>query len=908
MDSSLKKILRENYVDGVLHTHVSMSGLKGKFMFNRDSLENFWKVYCDLVQNDNNIFCIAEKSERYLPVLVDVDLKYRDDEKIVSGLYSKKQLQTVVEVYQSTLRQIVDNCDSKDLTCVVLEKELYHEEKNEVAFIKNGFHLHFPFLFLEKEGQEIHLIPRVQNIIKEMNLFENVVEDSSVVIDKACCKVPWLLYGSRKNDKAKPYKVTTIYDDKMEEMSLEKAFSNYVIYDNKGNPIKIDEAKIEYYLPRILSILCYGRPTKELKRGLISPLKEQLKKEKDRDKKSTINYNRLGVAESLEIARKLLPMLCDRRTEDRNDWMTVGWVLYNISDGNSEGLDLWCDFSSRCQEKYDENSCIYQWERMAKRDLGLGTLKFFAKNDSPELYRAFKEERSKKHIESSLEGSHNDIAKALFEEYSDEFVCASVSRKIWYQYRNHHWEEIEEGVFLREKISEKIVGKYTDVAKKLYDELRNCEDKVNQSFINAKLKSINKMITNLKSAPYKNNVMREAADVFYEPRFIHKLDLDGSIVCFKNGVYDLKTSLLRPGRPEDYISKVLPINYIEFSEDDEKVQDVHSFLEQVFPDKSIRKYFLDVTSDVFLGGNPEKIIVFWTGEGNNGKTVTQTLFEKMLDKLAIKLNTTIITGKKPSAGSAFADLARAGGGVRWCVLEEPDGDESISIGILKILTGNDTYYARDLYEKGKDGREITPMFKLVFICNKLPKIRYADKAIWNRVRVIPFESTFCKPDENIPATYEEQLLHKRFPMDNQFTLKIPNMVEAFAWVLLNHRKQIMHKPRSEPEKVRIATELYKKQNDVYRQFIEECIMESKESYMTLTELYMYFKDWYKESMPGHTLPIKHEIEEYFSKVWGEPEHGKKWKGYKQITDKDRIESGDIVILENGDLNGFNPEK
>lgn len=908
MDSSLKKILRENYVDGVLHTHVSMSGLKGKFMFNRDSLENFWKVYCDLVQNDNNIFCIAEKSERYLPVLVDVDLKYRDDEKIVSGLYSKKQLQTVVEVYQSTLRQIVDNCDSKDLTCVVLEKELYHEEKNEVAFIKNGFHLHFPFLFLEKEGQEIHLIPRVQNIIKEMNLFDNVVEDSSVVIDKACCKVPWLLYGSRKNDKAKPYKVTTIYDDKMEEMSLEKAFSNYVIYDNKGNPIKIDETKIEYYLPRILSILCYGRPTKELKRGLISPLKEQLKKEKDRDKKSTINFNRLGVAESLEIARKLLPMLCDRRTEDRNDWMTVGWVLYNISDGNSEGLDLWCDFSSRCQEKYDENSCIYQWERMAKRDLGLGTLKFFAKNDSPELYRAFKEERSKKHIESSLEGSHNDIAKALFEEYSDEFVCASVSRKIWYQYRNHHWEEIEEGVFLREKISEKIVGKYTEVAKKLYDELRNCEDKVNQSFINAKLKSINKMITNLKSAPYKNNVMREAADVFYEPRFIHKLDLDGSIVCFKNGVYDLKTSLLRPGRPEDYISKVLPINYIEFSEDDEKVQDVHSFLEQVFPDKSIRKYFLDVTSDVFLGGNPEKIIVFWTGEGNNGKTVTQTLFEKMLDKLAIKLNTTIITGKKPSAGSAFADLARAGGGVRWCVLEEPDGDESISIGILKILTGNDTYYARDLYEKGKDGREITPMFKLVFICNKLPKIRYADKAIWNRVRVIPFESTFCKPEDNVPATYEEQLLHKRFPMDNQFTLKIPNMVEAFAWVLLNHRKQIIHKPRSEPEKVRIATELYKKQNDVYRQFIEECIMESKESYMTLTELYMYFKDWYKESMPGHTLPIKHEIEEYFSKVWGEPEHGKRWKGYKQITDKDRIESGDIVILENGDLNGFNPEK
>ena len=56
--------------------------------------------------------------------------------------------------------------------------------------------------------------------------------------------------------------------------------------------------------------------------------------------------------------------------------------------------------------------------------------------------------------------------------------------------------------------------------------------------------------------------------------------------------------------------------------------------------------------------------------------------------------------------------------------------------------------------------------------------------MWNRIRVIPFESTFCRPDDPAPETYEEQLLQKRFPMDKEFGAKIPGMVQAFAWVLL----------------------------------------------------------------------------------------------------------------------------
>ena len=55
-------------------------------------------------------------------------------------------------------------------------------------------------------------------------------------------------------------------------------------------------------------------------------------------------------------------------------------------------------------------------------------------------------------------------------------------------------------------------------------------------------------------------------------------------------------------------------------------------------------------------------------------------------------------------------------------------------------------------------------------------------------------------------------------MDKDFGEKIPGMLQAFTWMLLKHRQNI--KDRVEPEKVRMATAIYRKQNDIYRQFIQ----------------------------------------------------------------------------------------
>lgn len=898
----IKRILRENMQDGVFHTHVSLINPRGKFLLNRSQIEEFWDVYCSMVDCDLSFddsefptFGLAEKSQQFLPILVDVDLKVRDEGDVVENrLYTEEQLKSVVSIYQSVMRQVIQDCSDEDLICVVLEKNMYTLTKNNTTYLKHGFHLHFPYCFLDKKDQELQIIPRVKEELRTCNLFSRLgIENSGDVIDKGCCSVPWLTYGSRKNETAQPYEVTKVYDANLETVSLENAFKRYMLYNEREKLIPI-AGKVSHYLPRILSIIPFNRQTKTIKKGIASPLKEQIK---NKDRKTSTIHRKLDVVEALAIARKLVPLLADFRADDRLEWLNVGWVLYNISEGSNEGLDIWCEFSSRNEEKYNEDECIFEWEKMTIKGYSIGTLKHYAKQDNPIEYQKFKDAEARKFIEASLEGSHNDIAKALYAMYSDEFVCASVSNQAWYQFVGNMWRKIDMGVFLREKISGSFVNKYFEAIKELYNELRDAGNtKSKESLVQVKIKNVNGIIKNLKSAPFKNNVMREACEVFYDPDFGDRLDMDPYIIAFKNGVYDLNLNVFRPGRPEDYISKCMGVNYVNFTEDDERVQEVYTFFEQIFPDSSLRKYYMDVSADIFVGGNLQRVIIFYLGSGSNGKSVSIKLTELMFGPLSIKMNTNILTGKKPNPGAAYADLARSGGGVRQIVFDEPDPGEMINAGILKLLSGGDSYFTRDLFEKGKDSKEIQPMHHLRFVCNKLPAIRNMDRAAGNRCKILMFESEFC---ENPPETYEEQLRQKKFPIDHDLaknTLRLTRMAEAFAWILLEHRKK--NERRIEPDAVRIATSHYQKQNDIYLQFMEENIIADLNATISLSTLYSIYKDWYRESLPGQNLPTKNDIEEIFVKRWGPMETGKKWKGYKQIA---ASHAGGDVVLRKEDL-------
>ena len=373
MYNTIYKILESNRVDGLYYTHVSLINPKGKFQIPRQNLELFWDEYCKLIENNTNSdslreckanigrqslpplrdIGLAEKPQHYLPVLVDVDIKIKDNDDIEFGekIYNETHISQVISIYQSVFRKIISDLQEEHLYCFVLEKPMYRVNN----YIKNGFHLHFPFTFLSKTHQEVHLLPRVKALVQQGKVFENIgFKNSGDLIDESYCRVNWLLYGSKKDENMEPYLLSKIINGEGDEISLSEALQDYTLYDIDENPMDF-KGREEFFLPRILSVVPFCRKSLQLKSNLSSPLKEIAKKKNKEKEVERKKYQTESVQEEVKKAREILNFVSPSRADDYNDWMNIGWTLYNISDGTEEGLNLWIDFSSKSEEKFDES-------------------------------------------------------------------------------------------------------------------------------------------------------------------------------------------------------------------------------------------------------------------------------------------------------------------------------------------------------------------------------------------------------------------------------------------------------------------------------------------------------------------------------------------------------------------------
>lgn len=902
-------------------THVSMIHPKNKYVIPIEHMDEFFELYGSIFMDQN--VGMLELMGNVLPVLVDIDLK----KEVVSSsvltqppppIFDFEFIYHMVRIYQKIVQEIFQIEKEEDVFCFILQKSPYLVTKNNRHFVKHGIHLHFPKIFCSKLIQEQELIPRVKLEYKKQAKFPSLSIDH--FLDKSYCRgngTPWLLYGGRKEIMMDPYLISHIITHEGQVLEhgewqrffLDQDYCLPLYSSSSSSMIDLTSSNLDFYLPRILSTLpqrrdIYHRNVKASLQPLdsyfsnlsnnpqtmvnsqiqrFSPfgLTSSTSSHSLSETSSNANAKEDSEVENIEMIDELMGLLSKERSEDRNEWMHVGWILHNVFHGSQEGFQRWIDFSKRSPELFEEKVCEVEWKRMYPKNITVGSLKYIAKKDNPEVYHEVMQKYSRVHIEKALKlnGTHHDLAKALFEKYEGEFACASIRDKVWFQFKGTVWERNEEGFSLRSKISAEIVEAFEELAMEFQQKLFRA-DKEEAQMYKKKVDSILRLIMHLKSAPYKTNVMKEAMEVFYQPKFFSKLDAAPKLFAFANGVMDLEDFSFRPGRPQDYLSVHAPIHYrTDFTMESPEVQQVVQFLEKIFPDQEVRQYFLHISSDIFIGGNTHKIVQFWSGEGDNGKSVTEKLFEKMLGSYSIKLPTSLIVGKRTQSSQACPELVRAGNGVRIAMLQEPDGKDVINIGILKELSGNDTFFARGLY---RDGTEISPMFKLILICNEPPKIPGHDKATRNRIRVIPFESTFVE-EEDAPKDPLEQLKQKKFPKDKDFMNKIPSMTEAFSWMLLQYLKQKpTHFP--EPEKVKMATSNYLLKNDLYRQFCDESVMEEEGSELLLNDLYQVFKDWYHDSIPNEKVPNKSDLKDYLTKLWGPPTTSKErsrvlvWKG------------------------------
>jgi hypothetical protein len=462
--------------------------------------------------------------------------------------------------------------------------------------------------------------------------------------------------------------------------------------------------------------------------------------------------------------------------------------------------------------------------------------------------------------------------------YEHVFVCTSVKSRCWYEFKTHRWVVSENGFSLRNKISDEVFREYMKAAGH-YNILASTAASDEQSVFAEKAKKLHAIGECLKNTSFKENIMKECADMFYKPKFEEEcLDSNLDLLGFENGVLDLNTLEFREGRPEDYISLTTGINYRECIEDDVATKEVMGFLSKVLVKEDIRDYVLKVLASCLDGHNREEKFYIWTGVGANGKSKMLELMMKTFGGYYSIMNVTAITGKRVSSNGTNSELVQTKG-KRMVVMQEPGEDEKMNIGYLKELSGGDEVQGRGLF---KEPVKFKPQFKMILTCNHLPAVPSAtDDGTWRRIRVTEFTSRFV--DSPDPSHENE------FQIDRELSMKFEGWKEAFMAMLVEYYRRYKEdmsmdkKGIVEPEDVMKCTKEYQKSNDTISEYFDDRIEKSEGDVLLLNELYEDFKDWVRNCTPN-TKPLRRkEIQTYFEKTLGSKAtklSKQGWKGYR----------------------------
>lgn len=502
--------------------------------------------------------------------------------------------------------------------------------------------------------------------------------------------------------------------------------------------------------------------------------------------------------DSLRSAAWLVDMLDTSRAGPYDTWIRVGICLRNMSrieslpdvrhgslvETMADGYDvvtdngmynLWVAFSRKSStyiEGMEDKDNWYNkyWLGFASRGasdsmLKRPSLRLWARHDSPERYAKFleKDERAEINCVIAGGGTHVDLASLARLLYGDTFICADIKANEWYEYRQtyHRFLKSDSATTLRAKLSGEIRGKfilkrdsvYTQLSEQQQRETVSVRDSDGNAIVtpassdgdvrnNPVFKTIDRIVKNLATTKFLNDVIVECRHKFYETyrdEFLNKIDSNINLIGFTNGVLDLTSCTFRPGRPDDMISKTTGYEFTDYDEDDDKVRYIKSIFDKIYTNAEVREYMWAIMSSNLKGENWLQQIYFLNGTGANGKSLITKWVSKAFGDYAVKGSVTLLTEKRGNAQSASPEIAKLKG-ARFVHMEEPEENSGspINHALLKELTGDNNLTGRHLH---KDPMEFPITFKIWFACNEFPNITSED-ATWRRLRVIEHTSKF----------------------------------------------------------------------------------------------------------------------------------------------------------------------
>ncbi|WP_426979780.1 DNA primase family protein [Xylella fastidiosa] len=408
-----------------------------------------------------------------------------------------------------------------------------------------------------------------------------------------------------------------------------------------------------------------------------------------------------------------------------------------------------------------------------------------------------------------------------------------VSAERWFVWEGTHWAHgMDAARLLALKLSKIIRGEVEQWRTKRAD--------------TEKEKSKNAKIAAALEAWGKKSEMRstvEAAMALAKSMLVVKaerLDTDPWLLNCANGTVDLRTGTLKAHRPEDYITRVVPVNYTPdaaapvFKKTLARITCEEGQAQQPLSDFLQRWFGYCATGSV----REHKLAVMY-GMGRNGKSTLLDLISGILGSYAgVAAPGLLMDGGHDRHPTEIADLA----GRRMMTVNETSEGGILREGFVKQATGGDSLKARHMRS---DFFEFQPTHKLQLLTNHKPVIKGQDVGIWSRLMLIPFKARFGTAEE-IEAGAAQ------YPIDHKITEKLAAEREGVLAWLVAGAVEWCKNGLNPPEIVRDASKDYQTEQDRIAQFIEEECVLGMEHEEKLTApmgggLYPAYTQWCKDS-------------------------------------------------------------
>lgn len=858
---------------GDKYNFTSMGKPTGSYFIPVDKYNEFLKSYITTIDTHNIIPHLTQKPDEISPILIDLDFKFDLDNN--KRNYEMKDIFDIIEYcFEFISKYFIIN--EKNGICYIFERDSPYKDR---GYTKDGIHIIFPYLHCNKNVKLI-LRNKLINVFKTTFDSIGVINKIEDIFDlSVITRNNWMVYGSTKPN-LKPYKLTQILNkdmqvDKNESWDIEDIVKNTNVFYDKELEIKYINNNSKKDFDKL-----YDEYEKSMK-NIKSKDKPTIKMIQDMASKNFIKKKEKERKEDIEYAPLLINILNQERAENYNNWIELGWCCHNI--GNKL-LQTWINFSKK-SSKFKEGECEKLWETMKPDGLGMGTLIRWARNDNPVEYEKLRRKHIRNYIERASTGTSYHVATVLYHMYRYQYVCVNLKNKNWYEFRNHRWHQSEGGIDLRKKISCDLSKEFLEMSSFYNQKAIEASEDERGGLLNKK-KKFDEIAIKLCTTKFKKDILEESMELFMNPQFMNKLDGNRDLIGFNNGVFDLEKYEFRDGRPEDYISLCTETDYIEFNNDDKQVIELYEIIEKIHPKVDMRNYVLSFLSSCLSGFNREQKFQIWEGVGSNGKSLLVDLFEASFGKYCTKLPITLLTGKRSASNAANPELAKTKGR-RFCVLQEPEEDEQLNVGLMKELSGGDTIMARPLYH---EPIEFKPQFKMVLTCNHLPKITSNDCGTWRRIRVVEFKSQFVdSPDINDINQYKA---------DCELPSRLEEYKEAFMNILIKYYKNYKLNGLDEPDDVKQYTKEYQKNSDFYSEFFSEFLVETNnpKDIVKIDQVYSIFKNWYKECHGiSKNSPARKNLKQQMEKRFGNYKNG--WKQMKLKLEED----DDIEFIDGNDF-------